>query len=590
MKPNELRKKYLEFFKKRGHKIIESAPLIPENDPTVLFTTAGMHPLVPFLLGQPHPMGKRLVNVQKCVRTGDIEEVGDDTHLTFFEMMGNWSLGDYFKKETIEWSFEFLTKILKIPVEKLAVSCFKGDKNAPKDTESAEIWQNLGIPSSRIAFLDKNENWWGPASETGPCGPDTEMFYWNSDKKPPKKFDSNDDTWVEIWNDVFMEYNKTKNRKFEPLKQKNVDTGMGLERVLMILQNKKNVFETSLFANIIKEISGPTSKARGLETKSRGNSNDKSTRIIADHLRAATFILGDTRGVVPSNTEQGYILRRLIRRAIRHLKLLGSAKSITNIAEVVIADYKEAYPLLKKKEKFILEELEKEEKKFQRTLEKGLRKFEKLIENKKKISGVEAFNMYQTYGFPLEMIEELAKERNIQIDVAGFNKENKKHQKLSRKGAEKRFKGGLADASMESTRLHTATHLLNEALRKAVDSKIKQRGSNITPERLRFDFNFNRKLTDEEVKRVENLVNQKIKEDLLVTKKKMKFQDALDSGAESEFGAKYPSEVFVYSIGNFSKEICGGPHVEHSAQIGKFKIIKQKSIAAGVRRIKAVVE
>ncbi len=590
MTTKELKRKYLEFFKSKKHAIIHSAPLIPEHDPTVLFTTAGMHPLVPFLMGQPHPLGKRLADVQKCIRTHDIDEVGDETHTTFFEMLGNWSLGDYFKKEAISWSFEFLTskKWLGLDLNRLAFTCFAGDKDAPKDEEAASIWLSLGVPKERIAFLPKKDNWWGPAGETGPCGPDTEMFYWKPNDVPaPKKFEQSDKRWVEIWNNVFIQYNKNKEGKYELLKQKNVDTGLGVERVAMALQGKTNIFEIEVFAPIIEKI-GEISGVK------QNNENSRSFRIIADHMKAATFILGDERGVVPSNVDQGYILRRYIRRSLRHLRLLGmdltNANSTIEISKVVIVIYDD-YPLLAEKKDFIFEELRKEEDKFLKTLDKGLKEFKKIIEKGKIISAKDAFLLYQSYGFPIEMIEELAGEVEGKVDVAGFNKEYSCHQELSRKGAEQKFKGGLSEASEATTKLHTATHILGEALRKVLgDNDIKQKGSNITSERLRYDFNFDRKLTSEEVKAVEKEVNKVIMQKLDVKREEMSLSEALDSGAQSEFGTKYPSKVSVYSIGEYSKEICMGPHVKNTSELGKFKILKEESSAAGVRRIKAILE
>ncbi|MBR9683066.1 alanine--tRNA ligase [Candidatus Woesearchaeota archaeon] len=585
MKAKDLKKKYLEFFKKKGHSIIDSAPLIPEHDPTVLFTTAGMHPLVPFLMGQSHTLGTKLANVQKCMRTGDIEEVGDTTHNTFFEMLGNWSFGDYFKEEAIEFSFEFLTKVLKLPISHLAVTCFKGDKDAPKDEVSANKWRELGVAAERIAFLGKKDNWWGPAGETGPCGPDTEMFYWTGKGKPPQKFDSGDSKWVEIWNDVFMEYDKTKGGKFVPLKQKNVDTGLGVERVTAVLQGLDDIYLTELFWPIIKKVEELTGK--------KYNKEKKVMRIIADHIRAAVFILGDERGVVPSNLDQGYILRRFIRRVVRHFRSLGADvnknKFTVILAELIIKIYEGEYRLLKEKKKFILSELEKEEGKFVLTLEKGLRKFNQMCSDKK-IDSKEAFLLFQSYGFPIEMTQELAAEKKVKVDVKGFEKEYQKHQELSRVGAEKRFKGGLGDASVETTKLHTATHLLGEALRRVLKEDIRQRGSNITAERLRYDFNFDRKLTAEELEKVEKEVNKVIEKGIEVKREEMLLKEALESGARGEFGAKYPKKVSVYSIGNYSKEICMGPHVANTSELGHFKIKKEQSSSAGVRRIKAILE
>ncbi len=564
MNRKQLIKAYIDFFKSKNHKEIPNASLIPENDPTVLFTTAGMHPLIPFLLGQPHPLGKRLVNNQKCIRTGDIEEVGDAFHLTFFEMLGNWSLGDYWKKQAIQYSLEFLTKNLKIPKEKLTITGFKGDKDAPRDTESAKAWQSLGIAKSKIKFLPKNENWWGPAGKTGPCGPCTEMFV----------------NGFEIWNDVFMQYNKTKKGNYESLKQKNVDTGMGVERTLAILNNKNSVYETELFQPIIKKIE-QLSKKKNLH-------NNKPARIIADHIKASCFILAE--GILPSNTEQGYVLRRLIRRAIRYGKELDLKNFTPEIAKPVFLIYDD-YKHLQKNKKKILEQLKKEENNFLQTLEKGLRVFEKLTKGKKQLSGKNAFLLYQSYGFPLEITKELAKEKNIKIDKKDFEKEFNKHKKLSRTATQGRFKSGLADKGEETTKLHTATHLLAQALRQILNKPdLHQRGSNITAERTRFDFNFDRKLAPEELKKVENLVNKKIQEKLPIKREEMTPKQAKISGAQGIFDTKYGEKVSVYTIGNFSKEICAGPHVKNTKELGHFKIIKEESSAAGVRRIKAVLE
>jgi alanyl-tRNA synthetase len=585
LQAKQIKQRYIDYFKKKGHALIPSASLIPENDPTVLFTTAGMHPLVPFLLGQKHPLGKKLASVQKCLRTGDIDEVGDATHHTFFFMLGNWSLGDYFKEDAISMSFEFLTKELGISTEKIAVSCFIGDKDAPKDEVSAERWQSLGIAKERIAFLSKRDNWWGPAGESGPCGPDSEMFYWTGKEKAPKKFDPSDKRWIEIWNDVFMEYNKNNDGTYSLLKQKNVDTGMGLERVAAVLQGYDDNYRTELFWPIIKDIEKLSGK--------KYESSKKEMRIIADHIRAAVFILGDERAVIPSNLDQGYILRRFIRRTVRYLRLLGveiEQKRVTvPLADIAIKEYSESFPELQEKKEMILSELGKEEDKFKFTLDKGLKEFSKMEANKL-ISGKEAFLLFQSYGFPLEMTLELALEKKIKVDTEGFKEEFEKHQELSRVGAEKKFKGGLSDASVENTKLHTATHLLNEALRRVVSTDIKQKGSNITAERLRFDFNFERKLTPEEIKKVEDEVNRVIKQRLEVKREEMKLEEAFKKGAHGEFGAKYPEVVSVYSVGDYSKEICGGPHVKNTSELGKFKIIKEESSSAGVRRIKAVVE
>ncbi|MFH0701521.1 MAG: alanine--tRNA ligase [Candidatus Woesearchaeota archaeon] len=585
MKAVDLKQQYLDYFKSKGHVIIPSAPLIPENDPTVLFTTAGMHPLVPFLVGQPHPLGKRLVDVQKCLRTDDIDEVGDNVHHTFFQMLGNWSLGDYFKKEAIEMSFEFLTKILKIPLDRLAVTCFAGDKDAPKDEESARTWLKQGIPTERIAFLPKKDNWWGPAGEAGPCGPCTEIFYWSDPQnKAPKVFNPKDQNWVEIGNDVLLEYNKTKEGKFLPLKQRNVDFGGGVERTTAILQGFDDNYRTELFWPIIQDLEEITQKSYTHHTK--------AMRIIADHIRAAVFILGDERGVVPSNVDQGYILRRFIRRIIRQMRALGVKMEdifITVLAERIIKIYAKEYPLLKEKEKFIKQELEKEEEKFKKTLENGLKEFEKMASKSKEISGKDAFLLFQSYGFPIEITQELAAEKGIKVDVGSFKQEFEKHQELSRVGAEQKFKGGLSEANEQTTKLHTATHLLNEALRKVVSKDIHQKGSNITPERLRFDFNFDRKLTDEELKKVEDEVNRMIKTATKVVREEMPVKEAFAKGTHGEFGARYPERVSVYTIGTHSKEICMGPHVQNTKELSHFKIQKEESVAAGIRRIKAIL-
>ncbi|MFH0929024.1 MAG: alanine--tRNA ligase [Candidatus Aenigmatarchaeota archaeon] len=583
MNSDELKRLYIDFFKKKKHAVIPNVSLIPENDSTVLFTTAGMHPLVPFLLGQPHPQGKRLVNVQKCFRTSDIDEVGDDFHLSFFEMLGNWSLGDYFKEQSISWSFEFLTnkEWLGIDKEKLFVTVFEGDENVPRDNESAKIWEGLGISKERIYYLPKKDNWWGPAGNTGPCGPDTEIFYdtgkevCGKDCKPGCSCGK----YNEIWNNVFMQYNKKTDSVYEELEQKNVDTGMGVERTIAVLQGKDNVYDTKLFAPLIKKIK-ELSK----------NANERSIRIITDHMRATSFILAEN--IVPKNVEQGYVLRRLIRRSIRHGKLLGIEEDfLTDLANIVIENYKKEYPHLEKNKEFIIEELKKEEKKFKKTLEKGLRKFKELTKDKKELDGKEAFLLFQSYGFPIEITKELGEESGIEVDAKGFCEEFEKHQNISRSGAEKKFGSGLADTSEKTIRLHTATHLLNQALRKVLKKDdIYQRGSNITPERLRFDFNFDRKLTDDELKQVEDLVNQKIKEAIPVKRIETSFDEAKKMGAQGVFEEKYGEKVFVYSIGDFSCEICSGPHVENTKGLGHFKIVKEKGIAAGVRRIRAVLD
>jgi alanyl-tRNA synthetase len=581
----ELKKKYLEFFKNKGHKVISSAPLIPNNDPTVLFTTAGMHPLVPYLLGQEHPLGKRLTSNQICIRTTDIDEVGDKVHFTFFEMLGNWSLGDYFKKEAIEYSYEFLTNKeigLGLSKNKLAITCFSGTDKILKDIDTYNFWKKTGISEKRIAFI--KDNWWGPVGTIGPCGPDTEIHYWASKEEPPETFDPNDNRWVEIWNNVFMEYNKTQEGNLEPLKQKNVDTGLGVERVTAILNDQEDVFYSAKVYDILKFV-------ETLAKTPLSQENQASYKIIVDHLRAATFIIGDNRTIKPSNVDQGYVLRRLIRRAIRHANLIDIKENfVSKVSQKIIELYAEEYPHLQENKNNILKEIEAEENKFKETIIKGLSIFNKVIEYKEKISSKDAFLLYQSYGFPIEIIEELAKEKNKEVDVEGFYKEYEDHKKLSRQGAEKKFKGGLSDSSEKTIQLHTATHLLNQVLREIISSKIKQKGSNITPERLRFDFNFDRKLTFEELKKIEEKVNEVIKKDLIIKKEKMSLKEALETGAQAEFGNRYPEQVWVYTIENFSKEICTGPHVERTSELGTFKILKEQSVAAGIRRIKATLE
>ncbi len=595
MTANELRKKYREFFKSKGHVEISGKSLIPENDPTVLFTTAGMHPLVPYILGEPHPAGKRLVNYQKCIRTVDIESVGDTSHLTFFEMLGNWSLGDYFKEEAIKYSYEFLTskEWLGFSPEKLHVTVFAGDEDVPPDNEAAEIWRSLGIPDERIYFLPKSDNWWGPAGTTGPCGPDSEMFI--DTGKPPCSETCRPGCscgkYFEIWNDVFMQYNKTSDGKYEPLKQKTVDTGMGIERTAAMLQGKTSVYETELFSPIISIIEEASGKKYG-----KDHDTDRSIRIITDHIRASVFILGDERGVKPSNLGQGYILRRLIRRSIRHARKIGAEKELLKVAAFKVIDiYREIYPELSEKSSFITDEIELEGDKFLHTLKKGEHEFEKMLPNllknpKKTIPGRLAFKLYDTYGFPVEITEELAAEHGLKVDREEFEKAFKKHQELSKKGAEKTFKGGLADHTEEVTKLHTATHLLHKALKIVLGDHVAQKGSNITSERLRFDFSHPEKMTPEQIKRVEEIVNEQIKRDLPVTFEVMTLEEAKKAGAIALFGEKYGEKVKVYSIGDFSKEVCGGPHVERTGVLGKFRIVKEQSSSAGVRRIRAILE
>ena len=572
---------YINFFVSKGHKQIPSAPVVPENDPSVLFNTAGMQPLIPYLMGAKHPYGTRLTDYQKCVRTNDLDNIGDTYHHTFFEMLGNWSLGDYFKKEAISWSFEFLTEVLNIPVNKLAVTVFAGNDLIPFDQESHDLWLSLGIPEERIARTVEDNFW--IAGETGPCGPDTEMFYFRSNDPVPDKFDPSDERWVEIWNDVFMQFEKHEDGTITELPNKNVDTGMGVERTTAILEGKTDNYASSIWTPIIKLIE----EISGLDY----SQNEKSMRIIADHLRTAVFILADPAGIKPSNTDQGYILRRLIRRAIRHAKNLNidiNSDWDNRIASKLIDMYEVYYSELKNNRQVVLDGLNNEKIKFNRTLEKGLREFEKV--SNKDIDGVTAFHLFDTYGFPLELTIELAKEKNLNVDVEGYNKKFKEHQELSRTSSQGKFKGGLAGNSEMETKYHTATHLLNAALKEVVSKDIHQRGSNITDERLRFDFNCDHKLTDEEKQKVEELVNKWIKEELDVRVDEMSKEDAIKSGAECMFIEKYPDIVTVYSIGNVSKELCGGPHVKNTKELGTFKIKKEEASSAGVRRIKAILQ
>ena len=577
---------YINFFVSKGHKQIPSAPIVPENDPSVLFNTAGMQPLIPYLMGEEHPYGKRLCDYQKCLRTTDLEEVGDKTHHTFFEMLGNWSLGDYFKKETINYSFEFLTKVLNIPIERLAITVFEGDKDIPRDEISASTWRELGISDKKIAYLGKDDNFW-IAGETGPCGGDTEIFYFRSDDPIPDVFDPEDDRWVEIWNNVFMEFYKDENGKVTKLPRKNVDTGMGYERVVAVLENKDDNYTTSVWKDIIskiEEISNLTYEG-----------NEKSMRIIADHIRTAVFISADPAGIKPSNTDQGYILRRLIRRAIRHAKKINidiNSDWEQEIAMLVIKEYSKYYSEIKQNKDIVLEVLKNEKNKFNRTLEKGLREFEKITKKIEdgKLNKDLAFKLYDTYGFPIELTVELASELNIKVDVEGFKEKFKAHQELSRQGARGKFKGGLASTGEMEVKYHTATHLLNAALKIVVDKDVHQKGSNITSERMRFDFSCDHKLTPEEKEKIENLVNKWIKEGLPVTKTEMTKEEAIKSGAECMFIEKYPDIVTVYNIGDVSSELCGGPHVENTNELGTFKIKKEEASSAGVRRIKAVLE
>lgn len=575
---------YINFFISKGHKQIPSAPVVPENDPSVLFNTAGMQPLIPYLMGQEHPYGTRLCDYQKCIRTNDLDNIGDTYHHTFFEMLGNWSLGDYFKEEAIEWSFEFLTKVLNIPIERLAVTVFAGNDTIPFDEVSYNKWLSLGIKEERIARTI-DDNFW-IAGESGPCGPDSEMFYWRSNDEIPEKFDTEDERWVEIWNDVFMQYNKSSDGTITELPKKNVDTGMGVERVTAILEGVNDNYESSIWKDIIELIS----KISNLPYKG----NEQSMRIIADHLRTSVFISADYAGVKPSNVGQGYILRRLIRRAIRHAKKLGidiSSNWEEEIATLIISKYEKYYNELIDNKNIVLEVLKNEKEKFNRTLEKGLREFEKVTKDNKDIDATTAFKLYDTYGFPIELTVELAKERNINVDEEGFKDKFKAHQELSRTASAGQFKGGLSGNNEIETKYHTATHLLNAALKVVVNKDVHQKGSNITDERMRFDFSCDHKLSDEEKQKTEDLVNEWIKDGLKVTVEEMSKEDAIKSGAECMFIEKYPDIVTVYTIGdNISKELCGGPHVKNTNELGHFKIVKEEASSAGVRRIKAILE
>ena len=588
----ELREKYIAFFKSKNHIEISGKSLIPENDPTVLFTTAGMHPLAPYLLAGEHPQGSRLTDYQKCIRTGDIDEVGDASHLTFFEMLGNWSIGDYFKNDSIRWSFEFLTspEYLGIPVDKLSVTVFAGDETAPRDEESANIWKGLGIPESRIHFLPREDNWWGPAGETGPCGPDTEIFV-DTGKPACGKPGCHCGKYFEVWNNVFMQYEKTKDGKFVPLAKKCVDTGMGVERTVAMLNGFESVYNIDIFQEILKTISEKSGVAYGAS-----ESTDTSMRIIADHVRASCFILADAKAVLPSNLGAGYVLRRLIRRAIRHMRKLNMADSaLLDVAETIIKQNRELYPELTEKRDLILKELAAEETRFSEALKKGEQEYEKLLPNllknpNKTIPGRVAFRLYDTYGFPYELTAELAAESGLSVDKEGFDEAFKKHQELSRAGSEQIFKGGLADHSEQTTAYHTATHLLHQALCTVLGNHVEQRGSNLTAERLRFDFTPPAPLTEDEKKRVEQLVNEQIQADLPVTVTTMPLEEAKKAGAKALFGEKYEDVVKVYRIGDFSMEVCGGPHVERTGTMGHFKIVKEQSSSAGIRRIRAVLE
>ena len=581
----KLKDLYIDFFVKNGHKQIPSAPVVPENDPSVLFNTAGMQPLIPYLLGNPHPYGTRLVDYQKCIRTNDLDEVGDTYHHTFFEMLGNWSLGDYFKEESITYSFDFLTKVLNIPVNRLAVTIFKGDDLIKKDKVSRNKWLELGISEKHIAETIEDNFW--IAGETGPCGSDTEIFYFRSNDEVPELFDPEDTRWIEIWNNVFMEFEKHSDGTITELPKKNVDTGMGFERVVAILEGVNDNYESSIWKStieLIQKISGKSYLG-----------NEKSMRIIADHIRTAVFISADNSGIKPSNTDQGYILRRLIRRAIRHAKNLNidiNSDWEQQLALNIINEYKKYYSELEINQEVVLEVLRNEKIKFNRTLEKGLREFEKIVLNINdgKLNKDFAFKLYDTYGFPIELTEELCKERNIEVDTEGFKEKFKAHQELSRAGSSEKFKGGLASTGEMETKYHTATHLLNAALKLVVGPDVHQKGSNITSERMRFDFSCDHKLTEEEKAKVESIVNEWINDNIEVTHKEMSKSDAINSGAECMFIEKYPDTVTVYSIGDISHELCGGPHVKNTSELGKFKIKKEEASSAGVRRIKAVLE
>jgi alanyl-tRNA synthetase len=594
----ELRRKYIDFFVSKGHAQIQGKSLLPENDPTVLFTTAGMHPLVPYLLGEEHPAGKRLVDYQKCIRTGDIDSVGDPSHLTFFEMLGNWSLGDYFKDEAIKMSYEFLTspQWLGIPAEKLGVTVFAGEGDVPRDDESAEIWKKVGIPENRIAFLPRADNWWGPAGTTGPCGPDSEMYYYIGEELcgPDCKPGCSCGKWLEIWNDVFMQYNKNASGKYIPLTRKCVDTGMGIERTVTVLNGKKSVYDTEIFTPVIAAIEKAGGRRYG-----ENSEIDRSIRIIADHVRSAVFILGDPRAVTPSNVGAGYVLRRLIRRAVRHGRKLAEGINLSQTASVVIETFRGPYPELYENRAFITGELDREQAKFMETLQKGEHEFEKLLPNllkdpRKIMSGRLAFKLYDTYGFPIELTEELAEEHGMKVNREEFDDASKKHQELSRNMSGQSFKGGLGDQGEMAVKYHTATHLLHQALRMTLGEHVAQKGSNITAERMRFDFSHDAPMSEDQVKKVEEIVNEQIGRDLPVFMETMSIEEAKETGAIALFGEKYEAQVKVYTAGNsktdfFSREVCGGPHVERTGALGKFRIQKEQSSSAGVRRIRAVL-
>ena len=587
MNVNELRETYLQFFEELGHKRIQSASLLPENDPSVLFTTAGMHPLVPFLLGEAHPLGRRLVNFQKCLRTNDIDEVGDAAHLTFFEMLGNWSLGDYFKRESLAWSFQFLTQVLHLDAQRLAVTVFAGDANAPRDDESASVWRSLGIPPERIFFLPKEDNWWGPAGASGPCGPDSEMFYDTQRADHPGcRPGCACGKWLEIWNNVFMEYEKTMDGRFVRLKQRNVDTGMGLDRTLAVLQGVNDIFLIETLYPLVQQVERLSGRSY--------TDNPLPFRVIVDHLRAATFAIAD--GAMPSNVEAGYVVRRLIRRAVRFGRDLGIHTNFCAAFSGSVVDlFKQVYPQLELKRQLIAETLGREETKFKATLERALRHYQRVVdclrqEGRQTISGEEAFDLFETYGFPLQFTVELAKEQGLAVDEAGFEACYSAHRQGSRDALDEKFKGGLADHSEQTTRLHTASHLLQAALRLVLGTGVHQMGSNITPERLRFDFSHPEKVTPEQLALVEGMVNAQIAGDLSVSMEIMPLSQAVEAGALAFFGEKYGELVKVYSMGAFSKEVCGGPHVQHTGELGHFRILKEEAVGRGVRRIRAVLE
>ena len=592
MTGDELRQSFLNFFAERGHAIIPSAPLVPENDPTALFISAGMHPLVPYLLGESHPEGRRLANVQKCLRTDDIEEVGDISHNTFFEMLGFWSLGDYWKRDSLRWTLEWFTRVLGLEQERISVTVFAGDSDAPRDDEAVHVWLELGIPQERIYYLPKKDNWWGPAGKTGPCGPDSELFYdtGRPEHGPGCQPGCNCGKYIEIGNNVFMQYNKTAEGRFEPLKQRNIDVGLGLERTLYIVHGTEDIYTTDLFASIVQSIN-ELRKRQGGKTALSSEQEQRLIRIVADHVRAATFIIAD--GVLPGNVEQGYICRRLVRRAVRCGHELGMPGIFTaEVAQAVIARFGPIYPELEQRQATILNELTREEERFGRTLARGLGEFQKLEEGLRQrgesvLAGKAVFRLFDTFGFPPTLTAELAQERGLSADLDGFNTLFKQHQERSRQANQRRFAGGLADHSERTTQLHTATHLLHQALRDVLGTHVHQMGSNITPERLRFDFSHPNKLTTEEIRRIEEIVNQQIQRDLQTTMEVMPLQQALDLGALAFFGERYGDLVKVYKIGDYSMEVCGGPHVQHTGEMGRFRITKTENIGQGIQRIRA---